>query len=221
MTVIITSTHVHVSLLAPDLSRIDMRRDIAAVLARLPRFGGHMGERRGDGRIWSVGQHCVVGAKALLEETDDPALALAFLLHDAHEAFIGDITTPVSGALAALCGTSKILLLAALHEMKARLDREILRLAGLRISPTVTAAVHRMDMAMLAAEARQILGTDPAAEPTLWPADCVFAPTVRTHGALSPWPAKRTEDEWMALWEAWRISPATIAGTTRGRERAA
>ena len=64
---------------------------IAQVLSRIPRFNG----LTGNYGAYSVAQHCVIGAKAIYCATEDWKLAFRFLLHDAHEAFLGDITRPV------------------------------------------------------------------------------------------------------------------------------
>lgn len=64
---------------------------IAQSLSRQTRFNGLNGDIGG----YSIAQHCVLGADALMEEQGDTYLAAHFLLHDAHEAFIGDITRPV------------------------------------------------------------------------------------------------------------------------------
>jgi hypothetical protein len=63
--------------------------DIAWSLAKICRFGGHTPVH------YSVAQHCVEGARVLKEETGDPGLALAFLLHDASEAYLGDMVRPI------------------------------------------------------------------------------------------------------------------------------
>jgi hypothetical protein len=208
MAVMLTSTKQYVDLISPDLSRIDIRTDIALPLARAGRFACHMEWSRSDGRIWSVGQHCVVGAKAMLEETDDVDLALAFLVHDAHEALIGDITTPTRTTIGEMMGpVARKLYEAAIVRLKAAIDVEIRRLAGLRMSEAMTRTVHQMDMRMLAAEVRQILGEEPSDHPAHWPAECLTLPAVVTRGALCPWPTKRVADEWMALWDAW-VHPA-------------
>lgn len=205
------STGPLIDLLRPDLRRVDIRRDIAEPLAALARFNGHMARRHPKGHIWSVGQHCVVGAKALLAETDAPLVALAFLLHDAHEAFIGDIPTPVARALAyevergVGIGIGGAATRAALTRIKGRLDGAIWRLAGVdQPQIWVRNLVGEMDHRMLAAEARQILGVAEA-DLLAWGAGLRLAEAraVRTHGALSPWSQKRTADEWMALWSAW------------------
>lgn len=69
--------------------------DIAQSLSRIPRFAGH-------GKLpWSVLDHtlfCYALSKQGAMPYAFPALGLAMLLHDAHEAVTGDIPTPVKTA---------------------------------------------------------------------------------------------------------------------------
>jgi 5'-deoxynucleotidase YfbR-like HD superfamily hydrolase len=63
--------------------------DISVALSRLARFNGHSRE------CYSVAQHsCIVATHV----TDD-ALRLPALLHDAHEAYLGDVVTPLKDSL--------------------------------------------------------------------------------------------------------------------------
>ncbi|BDM66243.1 hypothetical protein NFHSH190041_36950 (plasmid) [Shewanella sp. NFH-SH190041] len=62
---------------------------IAQALAYINRYNGHVGN-------YSVAQHCV-----LVSEQLPPALKLAGLLHDAAEAYIGDISAPLKRLLPA------------------------------------------------------------------------------------------------------------------------
>jgi len=65
--------------------------DIAQALGRICRFNGHL---RRDVELYTVAQHSVIVSHAC-----PPNLALIGLLHDAHEAFLGDVTTPVKSLL--------------------------------------------------------------------------------------------------------------------------
>ena len=65
--------------------------DIAFGLSRLPRFCGHTKSRYG----YSVATHSVWVASYIKHKTGDDRYALYGLLHDAHEAYTGDIPTPL------------------------------------------------------------------------------------------------------------------------------
>lgn len=67
--------------------------DIAHALAGIPRFNGHTRQP------WSVAQHSLLVLALLDPEITTPEERLAALLHDAHEAYIGDITSPVAAAI--------------------------------------------------------------------------------------------------------------------------
>lgn len=66
--------------------------DIAHALARIPRFNGH------TLRPWSVADHSLLVLDLMPADTT-PLILLAALLHDAHEAYLGDITSPVAAAI--------------------------------------------------------------------------------------------------------------------------
>lgn len=61
-----------------------MIEDIAHSLSLLNRFNGHSKD------AYSVAQHSVVGSLHC-----EPELAFKFLMHDAHEAYVGDMTSPL------------------------------------------------------------------------------------------------------------------------------
>lgn len=154
-------------LVKPTPDMIDFRT-IAKVLARVPRFGGHTG-----GGVLSVAQHCHEGARALLNETGSRVAAAAFLVHDAHEAYIGDIATPVAQALADIAaGDAPIedwrqersaIVTRALRELKSRIDNAVYQAAGLPwpMSETLRAIVKKMDARMLETERRARLAIPP------------------------------------------------------------
>ena len=72
----------------PDPSTIEIT-DIAWALSRMPRFSGHSIPYI----PYSVAQHCIQVAKDLAEY--GPAMQMHGLLHDAAEAYINDLPSPV------------------------------------------------------------------------------------------------------------------------------
>lgn len=80
-------------LLLPS-ARTVLLADIAQALSRLARFNGH------TERFWSVAAHSLLVSRIVCP--DDPETRLYALLHDAPEAYMGDLTSPVKAALAAL-----------------------------------------------------------------------------------------------------------------------
>lgn len=82
-----------IDLLDPDPDLINAPA-IAHALSQIVRFAGN-----NPAGPYSVAQHSYLGALQLEHETGDKKLALHFLLHDAHEAFIGDIPSPVVNAM--------------------------------------------------------------------------------------------------------------------------
>lgn len=132
----------------PTPDQVDFHT-IALVLARTPRFSGHT-----DRGILSVAQHCLEGAHAMQRDGCSRLACAAFLIHDAHEAYMGDIATPVVDALAHIADWSGDDLRASVKELKSRLDRAIYTAAGLPypLSADVAAIVHEYDLRMCRTE---------------------------------------------------------------------
>lgn len=132
-----------VSLTEPDPKTI-IKADIAYSLARTYRYGGHTRYPH------SVAEHCV-----LMSEIPrlDPKIAMGCLLHDAHEAYIGDIQSPVS---AALFGQDK----SKLEALKSKLDKAIIASLQPGIGDEVLrcAEVRELDRRIVRDEAEQLLG---------------------------------------------------------------
>ena len=134
-----------IDLLNPKESDVNVSL-IAQALSRIPRFNG----LTGDDGSYSVAQHCVVGADAMYEATGDKELAVRFLLHDAHEAFLGDITRPVQKCLGSdFCRQ--------LDSKKSKWDEVIYQKFGLTPPSSFekTDLIHKMDDLMLAYEFRE------------------------------------------------------------------
>lgn len=117
----------------PDEIRIE---DIAHALANICRYGGHCR------KFYSVAQHSLHVAELL---DNDPAVALCGLLHDASEAYLGDMPAPTKGApqMAGYC---------AAHEM---VERAVAARFGL--PHPMPEIVKWADRVMLATEARVLM----------------------------------------------------------------
>jgi hypothetical protein len=176
-----TASHKAFSLIDPRFDDVDFDVDIAGPLSRLARFTGDI--RAG---AYSVAQHCVIGADLLAREFPGPPgreRAAAFLLHDAHEAYIGDIATPAQEAInwhlqtilddfglaeAINRNVREIagprLFKKALLRLKFDLDETIYGAAGVMwpLPSDTIAIIRRMDLVMLAAEVDAFMGGEAA-----------------------------------------------------------
>ena len=88
MTWIITATGRRFDLLTPLASQVSAV-DIAHALSNLCRFNGH------SKRHYSVAQHSLLVARILEEDGEPAEVVLAGLLHDATEAYVGDMVRPL------------------------------------------------------------------------------------------------------------------------------
>ena len=127
------------SLQQPEHGPFDIE-EIAHALANLCRFNGH------SRQFYSVAQHSV-----LVSQHVPAALAMEALLHDAAEAFIGDVPTPIK------------MLLPDLQSLEARIDQAVRR--HYRLPNQLSAAVHHADRVLLATERRDLL----AEQDRVWP----------------------------------------------------
>lgn len=116
---------------------------LADALGYLARYTGHIGR-------YSVAEHLVLGARVLRDQGADPMVMRGYLMHDAHEAVIGDVSSPIKAALRVIGqGISAFDVLEARHEEAVQARFRVA--AGL---PSVKA----MDLAMCRAEAEQGFG---------------------------------------------------------------
>ena len=116
--------------------------DVATALAKVCRFGGHC---KG---FYSVAQHSVLVADILAMETDDPVIRLHGLLHDAHEAYTGDLIRPMKQ----LIGQDVV------KQIEHSVDRVIYEKAG--IDPPddeLRATIKRADLIALATETQSLV----------------------------------------------------------------
>lgn len=131
--------------------------DLAHSLAHLPRFNGHTHEH------YSVAQHCYAASTMVPTEH-----ALAALLHDAAEAYIGDMVRPLKQ------------LLPEYSAIEASIWQAICERFDLE--PELPACVKHIDMVLLGIERRDLM----PAHPEEWPCLAgIELPPQR----INPWPA--------------------------------
>lgn len=154
MSEILTYTGKRFDLHEPDTELIDPR-DIAHSLANLCRFNGHTRE------FYSVAQHCCLVADLVPEEDK-----LAALLHDATEAYVGDMVRPLKQWMPAYQDVEDWIW----ERITTRFD----------LVPELPVSVRHADLVALATERRDLMPTDPA----IW--DCLIGiePTAET---IRPW----------------------------------
>lgn len=121
----------YVSLINPDPATIEIE-DIAHALSNLCRYTGHVRD------FYSVAQHSV-GVSKIVPRQD----MLAGLMHDATEAFVGDVARPLKDML---------------PEYKT-IERGIWKAIAKRfdMSPELPESVHHADLVMLATERRDLM----------------------------------------------------------------
>lgn len=142
MTFIITYTGRQFELLAPTPLMVDLH-DIAHALSLICRFNGHTQHH------YSVAQHSV-----LVSRNVPPHLRLDALLHDAAEAYVGDVTSPLKRALGE-----------AYKQIEARVEWAIAdHFVVNRRMPT---EVKLADLRALATERRDLLADHPSEWPML------------------------------------------------------
>lgn len=120
--------------------------EIAHALAQINRFTGHAK------RPYSVAEHSILVATIAEGEGATPLQQLAALLHDAHEAYVGDLSSPAKWAIGEPWDVFEHSQEAAVHN-------------ALQIRSTMVAhraSIKRWDLIALATERRDLLNFDPA-----------------------------------------------------------
>lgn len=157
-----------VEVLSPRVGQI-RACDIALGLSRICRFGGHIAHAD----HYSVAEHCVVMARQV-----EPDIAIHCLLHDAAEAYLGDIVMPVKRCLPQFA------------EIEERMLRVIYAALNVKWpSEEQQERVHVADLRMLATEKRQLL----AKPDEVWPVLDGVEPFGKT---LECWEPRKAEWVW-------------------------
>jgi len=192
-----------IDLRAPKPSDIDFSA-YAEHLAKEKRYNGAT-----PGVEYSVAQHLVVGADAILVATGDETLAAYFALHDAPEAVLKDDTTPKKRALAEECEQSFGILaehvLDAFRRIDDRHDAAIHAAAGM-LWPApewMRERVKHWDLVMFVTEWRDLM---PGVEHPHWEPYRDIKPLYTT---IIPWGWERAASSLLARWQ--RLLPALRA----------
>jgi uncharacterized protein len=151
---LLTSSGRRVEILNPRPDSINIA-DIAHALGNIPRFTGHTKTR------WSVAMHSMLVAWILRLGNYSPRVQLLGLLHDAHEAYTGDVATPLKRALALASIDGK----GALKRIEDGLDRAIHAHFDLIATGDDKLAIKAADLLALATEFRDLM---PATSNGLW-----------------------------------------------------
>lgn len=174
MTWILTSQGHRFDLLDPKPSMIDPR-DIAHALAHLCRFNGHTGTH------YSVAQHSYLVATLVPDEDK-----LHALLHDATEAYIGDMVRPLKAVMPLYRGVEEQVWHAVCEHF--------------HLEPELPASVKHADLVALATERRDLMPNHPAE----W--ECL-AGIIPAPGRITPWSATEARTHYhYALMEQLSIS---------------
>lgn len=131
--------------LKPDDVHID---DIANSLSNICRFNGHTRWH------YSVAQHSLLVQDIATRQGHGLLTSIWALLHDAHEAYVGDTIRPIQMGMPPEY-------LKYMDDLKTSVDTAIIEAFGLtgKITKEVVNAVHEADMMALATEKRDLMGT--------------------------------------------------------------
>jgi len=136
--------------ICPRAEDIDIR-DIAHALSQICRFGGHCRE------FYSVAQHCVHVAEivAAYDKAPSDDLRAWALLHDAAEAYVGDIVRPIKSQLYFYDPNNLGLGFLNGYRHVSGIEERILFYVAMHfgLSLSMPAAVKKADDVMLATEA--------------------------------------------------------------------
>ncbi len=157
--------------------------DIAEALSKQCRFSGHTNV------FYSVAQHsCLVHDLCPIDERPWA------LLHDAHEAYMGDLPTPLQAALHALGGGGPVV------TIRRNLDNAIATAFGLQFpaSEKTRSEVRYWDLTALSTE-REVLFPTKASRNSIWPKDL---PRPRPAALKRAWTWSQALDQFMQRFNA-------------------
>ena len=149
--------------------------DVAHHLARLCRYGGAVAG------WYSVAEHCCLMTDWMLERGDIDMARYA-LVHDAPEAYIGDVIRPIKPDLPAFRGIEEPI--------------EVMMLGMLGLAPELPTAVKQADTLIIGDEQAQLFSPDVLARANWLPMAGMLGVT------CLQWERDQARDEWAARFRA-------------------
>ncbi len=179
---IITYTGKTFNLLTPEPEMVCIE-DIAHSLAYQCRYTGHTRE------FYSVAQHCVLMAR----NSDFPGDPMEKLLHDADEAYIGDIARPWKNLLLVKTGYGGC-------DSVQKFEQKIQDVIGLALGVDLTHSteVKKSDLRIMATEIRDLMPPGFTAEE--WNIDISNS----VNEVINPWPPFTAEIRFLELYNGLR-----------------
>lgn len=151
--------------------------DIAHALSNICRFGGHCQQ------FYSVAQHSVLMAQSA--PCIRPSDAVGCLIHDAAEAYIGDIIRPLKSLMSySTIGRGPANVKMIEHRLLTAIKE------ALNIPPYDLALVKELDDRMLETERRYVMGN-----PKTW-----SLPVEQLHPYIDPWTPTQAERYFLECW---------------------
>lgn len=116
--------------------------DVAASLSKINRFNGH------SSRLYSVAEHSLHVVTVMERELriTDPGALLAGLLHDAHEAWVGDVSTPMKSLLGENWATVEGRAQRSVLKRFGAVDHYILNHREIKLADLTMLATERRDL---------------------------------------------------------------------------
>ena len=130
----------YIDLAAPDCSKVTIN-DIAVGLSRMCRFAGQCE------KFYSVAEHSVIASRIAPRK-----FAYEALMHDATEALIGDVTSPLKA------------MLPDYRKIEQAVEYSLFAAFNVQMGPTAHQTVKCADLAMLEAEKRKLFTNMPRQE---------------------------------------------------------
>ena len=180
MTWMLTCTGAVVHLDFADPNAISVL-DVAAGLSKINRFNGH------TNRLYSVAEHSLHVAEVMERDLriTDPRALLAGLLHDAHEAYVGDLSTPLKQALAQISADTDAF--NAWEAIERRASFTVLSRFDVHGAFTQNrGAIHMADLIMLRTEREALLPPGGPAWPSLVSTPRAIGVDLRQCATLTP-----------------------------------